>query len=91
MVTPALFRDFPSPEHLAHSNFDEIFPYIKSVTYPNSKTKHLLGMAKMLYEDFDSKVPETVEELGNLQSAGIGSRYACISCVKKNWIGKFKF
>lgn len=70
MVTPALFRDFPSPEHLAHSNFDEIFPYIKSVTYPNSKTKHLLGMAKMLYEDFNSKVPETVSELQKLPGVG---------------------
>ena len=47
MVTPALFRDFPSPEHLAASNFDELFPYIKTVSYPNNKTKHLLGLGKM--------------------------------------------
>ena len=70
MVTPALFRDFPTPEHLAHSKFDELFPYIKSVTYPNSKTKHLLGMAKMLYEEFDSKVPETISELQKLPGVG---------------------
>jgi endonuclease-3 len=70
MVTPALFRDFPTPEHLAHSNFDELFPYIKSITYPNSKTKHLLGMAKMLYEDFNSIVPETVSELQKLPGVG---------------------
>jgi len=70
MVTPALFRDFPTPELLAHSNFDELFPYIKSVTYPNSKTKHLLGMARMLYEDFDSRVPETVADLQKLPGVG---------------------
>jgi len=70
MVTPALFRDFPTPEHLAYSNFDELFPYIKSVTYPNSKTKHLLGMAKMLYEDFNSKVPETITDLQKLPGVG---------------------
>ena len=70
IVTPALFRDFPTPEHLTHSSFDELFPYIKSVTYPNSKTKHLLGMAKMLFEDFDSKVPETVTDLQKLPGVG---------------------
>jgi endonuclease-3 len=70
MVTPALFKEFPSPEHLAHSSFDEVFPYIKSVTYPNSKTKHLIGMAKMLFEDFDSKVPETVTDLQKLPGVG---------------------
>ena len=41
-VTPKLFEDFPTPEHLAASNFDELFPYIKSVSYPNNKTKHLI-------------------------------------------------
>jgi endonuclease-3 len=70
MVTPALFKEFPSPEHLAQSSFDEVFPYIKSVTYPNSKTKHLIGMAKMLYEDFESKVPETVSDLQKLPGVG---------------------
>jgi endonuclease-3 len=70
MVTPALFKAFPSPEHLAYSSFDEVFPYIKSVTYPNSKTKHLIGMAKMLHEDFDSKVPETVTDLQKLPGVG---------------------
>ena len=70
IVTPALFRDFPTPEHLAHSNFDEVFPYIKSVTYPNNKTKYLLGMAKMLVEKFDSKVPENVADLQKLPGVG---------------------
>ena len=70
MVTPAIFRDFPSPKHLAASNFDELFPYIKSVSYPNNKTKHLLGMAKMLVEDFGSEIPDTVPELQKLPGVG---------------------
>lgn len=70
MITPAIFRDFPGPEYLASSNFDELFPYIKSVSYPNNKTKHLLGMAKMLVEDFNSQVPSTVEDLQKLPGVG---------------------
>lgn len=70
MVTPALFRDFPTPEHLAASDFDTLFPYIKSVSYPNNKTKHLLGMAKMLVEDFNGEVPDTVTELQKLPGVG---------------------
>ncbi|MBS9523438.1 endonuclease III [Litoribacter ruber] len=70
MVTPAIFRDFPTPEHLAASNFDELFPYIKSVSYPNNKTKHLLGLGKMLVEDFNSEIPSTVNELVKLPGVG---------------------
>jgi endonuclease III len=70
MVTPAVFKDFPTPEHLSASNFDELFPYIKSVSYPNNKTKHLLGMAKMLIERFNSQVPETIEDLQMLPGVG---------------------
>ncbi|MFC3879737.1 endonuclease III [Algoriphagus namhaensis] len=70
IVTEALFRDFPTPEHLASSHFDELFPYIKSISYPNNKTKHLLGLGKMLVEDFNSQVPSTVEELVKLPGVG---------------------
>lgn len=70
MVTPALFKDFPTAEHLAASDFDSLFPYIKSVSYPNNKTKHLLGMAKMLVEQFNSEVPNTVEDLQKLPGVG---------------------
>ncbi|KYG77696.1 MULTISPECIES: endonuclease III [Roseivirga] len=69
-VTPKLFEDFPTPEHLAASNFDELFPYIKSVSYPNNKTKHLLGLGRMLVEDFNSEIPETIEELQKLPGVG---------------------
>ncbi|MFC2123827.1 endonuclease III [Bacteroidota bacterium] len=70
MVTPALYRAFPTPQHLAAASIDEVFPYIKSVTYPNSKTKHLIGMAQMLINDFNSKVPEAIEDLQKLPGVG---------------------
>jgi endonuclease-3 len=70
MVTPALFNDFPTPEHLAATHFDELFPYIRSVSYPNNKTKHLIGMAKMLVEVFNSVVPADVKELQKLPGVG---------------------
>lgn len=70
LVTPALFEHFPTAEHLALSNFDELFTFIKSVTYPNNKTKHLIGMAKMLSEDFKDVVPSSVEELQKLPGVG---------------------
>jgi len=70
IVTPALFEAFPTPEHLANSHFDEVLPYIKSISFMNNKTKHLLGMAKMLVEDFNSKVPESVDDLQKMPGVG---------------------
>ena len=70
MVTPALFEAFPTPQHLAATHFDELFPYIRSVSYPNNKTKHLIGMAKMLVEDFNSEVPADVKALQKLPGVG---------------------
>ena len=70
LVTPALFDTFPTPEQLAASHFDELYPFIKSVSYPNNKTKHLLGMATMLVNEFDSKVPSTLEDLQKLPGVG---------------------
>jgi endonuclease-3 len=70
IVTPPLFRDFPTPSHLAASNFDELYPYIKSVSYPSNKTKHLLGLGKMLVEDFGGEIPDTVEKLIKLPGVG---------------------
>ena len=70
MVVPALFDAFPTPGHLAASHFEELYPYIKSISYPNNKTKHLLGMAKMLVDEFCSEVPSTVELLQKLPGVG---------------------
>ena len=70
LVTPALFERFPSPAHLAKASFDELFPFIKSVSYPNNKTKHLLGLGKMLDEQFDGIIPERIEDLQKLPGVG---------------------
>lgn len=70
MITPPLFRDFPTPEAMAASTPEIIFEYIKSVSYPNNKSKHLVGMAQMLVRDFHSKVPSTLEELVKLPGVG---------------------
>lgn len=70
IVTPPLFEAFPTPETLAQSSFEEVEPFIRSVTFANNKTKHLIGMAKMLVENFGGEVPDTVEELVKLPGVG---------------------
>ena len=69
-VTPALFERFPEPESLAESSSDEVFTYIRSVSYPNNKSKHLVGMAKKLVADFGGVVPQSVEDLQKLPGVG---------------------
>lgn len=70
MVTPALFDAYPSSKILAEATEDEVFDYISSVTYPNSKAKHLVGMAKALEENFGGKVPSNLEDLMSLPGVG---------------------
>jgi endonuclease-3 len=70
MVTPALFEAFPTPEAMAKAEFDDVFPYIKSVSYPNSKTKHLIATAKLLVENYKGEVPEEWDELIKLPGVG---------------------
>ena len=70
MITPALYRDFPTPEALAATTPEVVYEYIRSVSYPNNKAKHLVGMAQMLVKDFNSQVPDTLEELVKLPGVG---------------------
>lgn len=70
MITPALFKAFPTPEVLAASSQDEVFEYIRSVSYPNSKARYLVGMAKMLVETFGGEVPSEIAELQKLPGVG---------------------
>ena len=70
MITPPLYRDFPTPEALAASTPEVIYEYIRSVSYPNNKAKHLVGMAQMLVKDFHSEVPGTLEDLIKLPGVG---------------------
>ena len=70
LTTPAIFEKYPDAVSLSQAGFDELFPLIKSISYPNNKTKHLIGMAKMLEDQFDGKVPMTVKELVELPGVG---------------------
>ena len=74
LTTPAIFEKFPDPECLSKASFEELFPLVKSISYPNNKTKHLIGMAGMLVKDFNGAVPMTVDEL--IQLPGVGRKTA---------------
>lgn len=70
MITPPLFEDYPTPEAMANTTPEVIYEYIRSVSYPNNKAKHLVGMAQMLVKEFNSEVPGTLEELIKLPGVG---------------------
>jgi len=70
MITPALFEAFPTAEVMAVSAPEAVYEYIRSVSYPNNKAKHLVGMAKMLLKDFDGIVPSDIDELQKLPGVG---------------------
>jgi endonuclease-3 len=74
MTTPAIFEKYPDAFSLSKATFDELFPLIKSISYPNNKTKHLIGMANMLVSQFNGQVPLTVDEL--VQLPGVGRKTA---------------
>ena len=69
-VTGHLFEDFPGPEHMSQASFEELWPYIKSISYPNNKTKHLIGLSQKLLSDFQGEVPGTREDLQSLPGVG---------------------
>src|SRR5690606_7180785 len=69
-VTPKLFERYPTPESLAGSTPEEVFTYIRSVSYPNNKSKHLVGMAKILIDEFNGVVPEDVKDLQKMPGVG---------------------
>ena len=70
LVTPALFERFPTSASLAAASFDEVFPFVKSVSYPNSKAAHLQAMARKLVDEFDGQVPDNMKELTSLPGVG---------------------
>lgn len=70
LTTPVIFERYPDAGSLSKASFEELFPLIKSISYPNNKTKHLIGMAQMLMEQFHGKVPMTVDELVKLPGVG---------------------
>lgn len=70
MVTPALFEAFPTPQALSEASFDKVYSIVKSVSYPNAKSRHLIDMAGKLVSDFGGEVPKTVEQLQTLPGVG---------------------
>ena len=79
MVTPALFAAYPTPESLAAATSDEVFEYIKSVSYPRSKAEHLVAMAQRLVEAYNGIVPDNINDLQTLQ--GVGRKTANVVCA----------
>jgi endonuclease-3 len=69
-TTPAIFRMFPTVSSLGKANSEQLFTLIKSISYPNNKTKHLIGMAQKIMENYNGKVPMTVDELMTLPGVG---------------------
>ena len=69
-VTPQLFAAYPTPEALAAATLEAVFEFIKTVSYPNNKARHLVGMAQKLVENFNSEVPDTLESLTTLPGVG---------------------
>jgi endonuclease-3 len=74
LTTPAIFNKYPDPESLSRATFEDLFGLIKSISYPNNKARHLIGMAKMLEEKYHGKVPLTVAEL--IELPGVGRKTA---------------
>lgn len=81
LVTPDLFRKYPVPKLLAKADFDDVEPFIRSVTFANNKTRHLIGMATMLVEQYNSIVPDTIDELIKLPGVGRKTANVIVSVV----------
>lgn len=70
LTTPAVFERYPDVESLSNAQFDDLFPLVRSISYPNNKTRHLINMARMVVDEFDGRIPMTVDELVRLPGVG---------------------
>jgi endonuclease-3 len=70
LTTPGIFEKYPTPETMAKATFQDLFPFIKSISYPNNKTKHLIGMSQLLMNSFNGEVPMTIDDLVKLPGVG---------------------
>jgi endonuclease-3 len=80
-VMPALLEQFPTPVQLAAATPEEVFPFIRSVSYPNNKAKHLAGLGRMLMAEFGGEVPSTIEELQRLPGVGRKTANVVVSVI----------
>lgn len=69
-TTPTIFHKYPTPQKMALAEFDDLFPLVKSISYPNNKTKHLIRMSQLLLENFNGEVPMTIDTLVTLPGVG---------------------
>ena len=81
IVTPPLFERFPDAQSLAKAEFEDVEPLVRSVTFANNKSRHLLGMARMLIEKYNGEVPDTIEELVQLPGVGRKTANVIVSVV----------
>ncbi|NEU09853.1 endonuclease III [Flavihumibacter sp. R14] len=81
LVTPNFFQRYPDVISLSHATQEEVFELIRSVSYPNNKSKHLLGMARMLMNDFHGEIPSTVEDLQKLPGVGRKTANVIVSVI----------
>lgn len=79
MVTPALFAAYPTPESMSQASVAEVLAYIRSVSYPNAKATHLVGMAQRLCEAYGGQVPDNIDDLQTLP--GVGRKTANVVCA----------
>lgn len=70
LTTPGIFKKFPDPASMSKASFDDLFPLVRSISYPNNKTKHLIGMSQLLMDTFYGAVPMTIEDLIKLPGVG---------------------
>ena len=81
IVTPPLFKAYPTPEDLAAASFEDVLGFVSSISYPNNKARHLIAMAKMLVSDFGSMVPSDIDQLVKLPGVGIKTANVIASVV----------
>jgi endonuclease-3 len=70
LTTPGIFKKYPDPASMSKASFDDLFPLVRSISYPNNKTKHLIGMSQLLMDVFNGEVPMTIEDLVKLPGVG---------------------
>ena len=83
LTTPAIFKQFPTPQKMSKASFEQMFALIKSISYPNNKAKHLIGMSQLLVDNFNAEVPLTVEQLITLPGVGRKTANVITSVVDK--------